>query len=119
MSIKKTKIEVRNELKFVIKNKDKIIDITDYSGIVVIIQVQFDTISQMEERYVEWKKVAHTTNFGGNPFENNSYIEIEDGNYQVIVSSPKYINGDSNWYDYLKKDNDNLKTIASISVFEK
>ena len=52
MRIKKEKIEFRNELKLVIENNDKIIDImdmTDNDGKEVIIQVQFDTISEMEE----------------------------------------------------------------------
>ena len=110
--------ELRKELNSIIKIEDNIIDVTKYDN-EKLIQIKFDSISEMEARYDTWKTLAYSTNFGGNPYENNSYMKIEEEEYLVVIYPPKYINGDSNWFAYRVGELDYLHTIAQISLFEK
>lgn len=117
-SMKKQNAELTKELKSIIKKHDNIIDVTQYVNEKQV-RIVFGSISEMEERYDSWKSLAHSTNFGGNPYKNNSYMEIKEGKYLVVIYPPKYLNGDSNWTAYKVNEIDYLHTIATISLFEK
>ena len=117
-NMKKEIKEVRKELKSVIEKHDNIIDVMQY-GNEKQLRIVFGSISEMEERYDSWKLLVHSKNFGGNPYENNSYMEIDEDNYLVVIYPPKYLNGDSNWTNYRVDEWDYLYTIASMSLFKK
>ena len=40
------------------------------------------------------------TNFGGNPFENHSFIVFKKNEETFVINSPIAKNGDNNWYSY-------------------
>ncbi len=40
------------------------------------------------------------TNFGGNEFNNNSFIELNEDGKHILVNPPRAKNGDTNWYSY-------------------
>ncbi|WP_275315255.1 hypothetical protein [Tenacibaculum bernardetii] len=115
-SMKKEIKKLRKELKLVIGKHDNIIDVMKY-GNEKQVQIKFDSISEMEARYDSWKTLVHSTNFVGNPYENNSYMKIEEEEYLVVIYPPKYINGDSNWTKYRVDELDFLHTVATISFF--
>lgn len=117
-SMKQDIKKLRKELKLVIEKHDNIIDVTQY-GNEKLVQIKFESISEMEERYDSWKSLAHSANFTGNPYEKDSYMKIEEDNYLAVVYPPKFINGDTNWFDYKVGDLDYLHTVALITLIEK
>ncbi|WP_075341184.1 hypothetical protein [Tenacibaculum agarivorans] len=110
--------ELRSELNSIIEENDEIIDVTQY-GDEKQIRIVFGSISKMEKRYDSWKSLAHSTNFRGNPYENNSYMKIVEGKYLIVIYPPTYLNGDSNWTAYKVNEIDYLHTIATISLFKR
>ena len=60
----------------------------------------FNNTDQLTRFYRLCKKNAFMTNFGGNPFESNSFIEIKNKNGLLTVNAPVALNGDNNWYKY-------------------
>ena len=59
--------------------------------------------------YNKLKQGAKATNFGGNPYEQMSFIKFKD----YVIYPPKVAtNGDNNWYQYPK----NIKLLITITI---
>ncbi|ERM82368.1 hypothetical protein P872_18395 [Rhodonellum psychrophilum GCM71 = DSM 17998] len=72
----------------------------------------FSTRSKEEVNsiYEKIQELAYSTNFGGNPYENNSYMKFKYNGIKYHINSPKNSNGDKNWNSYHKDS----KTIITI-----
>ncbi|MBP0904861.1 hypothetical protein ACFSKN_04660 [Mariniflexile gromovii] len=93
-----------------------IIPLTDNT---IEVNVNFNTIGKLEKFYLKAKSKSFKTNFGGNPYEQNSYMVIDADDYEIIVNAPLKSNGDKNWTAYRWNninDNDKFKTYAPISI---
>lgn len=77
--------------------------------------ITFENTDQLNVFYEEVRNKAFRTNFGGNEYNNNSYIQIDKGNYILTVNAPKTDFGDSNWSKYSSE----TKKIAQIDINNK
>ncbi len=62
--------------------------------------VKFTSKEKVVRFYDKVRKVAHKKNFGGNPFEANSYSLVMIEDKEFIIHPPIHSNGDRNWTSY-------------------
>jgi len=60
--------------------------------------VEFKSIESINKFYNKCRDKATTKNFGGNEYEKNSFIHIDN----ISINPPKYFNGDNDWSSYKK-----------------
>lgn len=60
------------------------------------------------------RSISHKKNFGGDPYNNNMFMNFKIENDYYTIGCPRHNNGDNNWYSYSKDS----KKYCTINLIE-